>query len=306
MRTDLYRHPKVILMSEMLADVNGPLSRFVKLNLRRDMTVTSSVMRSVTVGALVSVWGVARHRGDRLGDDLVLEADKNVVDLISDIPGLGAAMEACGWLVVRDKSIVFPRFFKKHNVDPGDDHKEKNRERQRKFRASKRNVTDEKRNVTVTLENNARVEESRGEERVTTTVVTGVKKTRLRGASSVPDSPDPEVSEPKGRPSSPSSKVRGSAALGDLLRHAMAGPIAGRETVPVLMKLSRAIREIREENGKHPWPENPSDRSDLKQAVKRAIRAGAIPLLIECLEDAAGWANNGAGFRDAMSKAGLL
>ncbi len=120
------------------------------------------------------------------------------------------------------------------------------------------------------------------------------------------ESPAPGGSEPEERPSSPSSEVRGSVALGDLLRHAMAGKIAGREAVPVMMKISRAIREIREENGKHPWPENPSDRNDLKQAVKAAIRAEAIPLLISCLEEAAGWARNGAGFRDAMKKAGLL
>lgn len=121
------------------------------------------------------------------------------------------------------------------------------------------------------------------------------------------EAPDPEVSEPKGRPSSSPSKVRGSAALGDLLRHAMAGNItAGRDTTHVMMKISKAIRDIREENGKHPWPENPSDRSDLKRAVQTAIRRAALPLLISCLEEAAGWANNGAGFRDAMSKAGLL
>ncbi len=146
MRSDLYRHPKVILMASGLMRP-GPLAEYVNQNCQCSMAVTRNVMRNATVGALVSVWGVMRHRGTRRGDDLFVSGvGISVVDDIADMDGFNEAMTDAGWLIEEEDGLVFPRFFADHNVDPD----EKNRERQRKFRDKKRNVT---RNVTVTPDN---------------------------------------------------------------------------------------------------------------------------------------------------------
>ena len=161
MRTDLYRDPKVCVIADILGDPDGPLARHINQNERRDMTVTRNALRNVTVGALVSVWGVMRHRGKRNGDDLrISNCTLSVIDDVSDLPGFGDAMAAVGWAVESDKGVVFPRFFEEFNVDPADEVKAKNAERQRRFRA-KKNANE--RNVTVTVKRNARGEKSRGE-----------------------------------------------------------------------------------------------------------------------------------------------
>jgi hypothetical protein len=155
MRTDLYRDPKVCQMADIIMDEGSPLSQYVNQNCQRDMAVTRNVTRNVTVGALVSVWGVCRTRGSRVGDDLVIEkVTAGIVDDISEIPGFSIAMMEVGWLIEDEDRVVFPRFFEDWNVDPKGENKEKNAERQRRFRDKKKegtavtsNVT---RNVTVT------------------------------------------------------------------------------------------------------------------------------------------------------------
>jgi len=71
MRTDLYRDPKVSVMADLLMAPDSDLSMFVDQHCQRQMTVTRNVMRNVTVGALVAVWGVMRLRGKRENDDLI-------------------------------------------------------------------------------------------------------------------------------------------------------------------------------------------------------------------------------------------
>lgn len=161
MRTDLYRDPKISLMADSLLEPDGPLATFVHLNRESVMTVTRNVTRNAAVGALLSVWGMARQRGWRDGDDLRIEnATVAVVDDICDLPGFGAAILAAGWLFEDGKDLVFPRFFTKHNVEPCAGDKEKNRLRQQRFREAKRNaVTGVTRNVI----SNDRVEKSRVE-----------------------------------------------------------------------------------------------------------------------------------------------
>lgn len=165
MRTDLYRDPKVCMMADFLADPEGELGRFVNQNCRRDMTVTRNVTRNAVVGALLSVWGVARHRGKIDGCDLFLRgATLAVVDDLADLPGFGDAMASIGWAVQEKKGVVFPRFFEEFNVMPEKDHLEKNAERQRRFREKQRVNSNGNRNVTVTLQNNDREEKSRERE----------------------------------------------------------------------------------------------------------------------------------------------
>lgn len=135
MRSDLYRDPKVSVMADALMRQDGELATFVSQNCRRDMTVTRNVMRNVTVGALVSVWGVMRQRGKRRDDDLICDGvTPSVLDDISDLPGFGDAMARAGWVVESEHGIEFPRFFEDYNVAPEEKSKEKNADRQRRFR----------------------------------------------------------------------------------------------------------------------------------------------------------------------------
>lgn len=168
MRVDLYRDPKVCMIADILMADDGELAKHVNQIKQRDMTVTRNVMRNVTVGALVTVWGVIRLRGKRLNDDLTLRGvSLSVIDDLSEVPGFGVAMRKVGWVEESEDGIVFPHFFEEYNVDPNEDAKAKNAERQRRFREKsnvKSNVTD---NVTVALESNDR-EEKRREEKINT------------------------------------------------------------------------------------------------------------------------------------------
>lgn len=169
MRTDLYRDPKVCIIADSLMSPDGELASYVNQICQRDMSVTRNVMRNVTVGALVALWGVTRHRGKRDGDDLVLRnATLSVCDDIADLPGLGVAMSRVGWAIETVEGVVFPGFFGEFNSDPTADAKEKAAERQRRYRA-KRNVT---RDVTVTSQSNAR-EEKRREEEISLSISSG-------------------------------------------------------------------------------------------------------------------------------------
>jgi hypothetical protein len=164
MRTDLYRDPKVCLIADYLLDEDSDLSRYVNQHMQRDITVTRNVMRNMTVGALVSVWGVLRHRGKRVDNDLIVKyCGVGVIDDLADLPGFGGAMAAVGWVEETEEGIVLPRFFEEFNIDPGEDAKAKNAERQRRHRAKLKEKSNEKSNVTVTLKNNAREEKRREE-----------------------------------------------------------------------------------------------------------------------------------------------
>lgn len=165
MRTDIYRDPKVCMMADNLMRKDGDLAAYVDQNTQNQINVTRNVMRNVTVGALVTVWGVTRHRGERDGDNLILRGcSLAVVDDIADMPGFGEAMASVGWAEESPQGVVFPRFFGEHNVDPTENSRSKNAERQKRFRerhATKSNVTDNVTdNVTVTHREEKRREEN--------------------------------------------------------------------------------------------------------------------------------------------------
>lgn len=149
MRTDLYRDPRVCVMADLLMNEDGELARYVNQHCQRHLTVTRNVMRNVTVGALVSVWGVMRLRGKAEGTDLVCRAvTTSVLDDIAELPGMGAAMEAVGWVVITDEGLVFPRFFEDHNVDPDASSKSKSAARQQRYRERQKQESDVTRDVT--------------------------------------------------------------------------------------------------------------------------------------------------------------
>lgn len=166
MRTDLYRDPKVCRMAELLLDPDGPLARSVSQLCQCDMAVTRNVTRNATVGALVTVWGVARHRGRRAGDDLVMPvASLATIDDIADVPGFGAAMEAVGWARVKGDGVVFPCFFEEYNTEPTADARSKAAERQKRYRDRRNAKVTASPAVAVTSQSNGREEKSRGEKK---------------------------------------------------------------------------------------------------------------------------------------------
>lgn len=167
MRTDLYRDPKVCLLADRLMDMKGDLAAYVRQNTHCDMAVTRNVMRNVTVGALVTVWGVTRHRGKRYENDLIIHgASVSIIDDIADLPGFGEAMQHVGWVVQTEDGLKFPNFFEDYNSDPSVSTREKNAERQRRYR-EKHNAL---RNVTPPLRNG--IEKSRVEQRKTAAAAT--------------------------------------------------------------------------------------------------------------------------------------
>ena len=164
MRTDLYRDPKVCLIADALMAPDGELARFVSQNLQREMAVTRNVTRNVTVGALVTVWGVMRQRGKRSGNDLFCTmATLAVIDDMADLPGFGHAMESVGWAVETDNGVVFPHFFDDYNVDPSEQKSTLAAERQRRYRERQKSISDANSNVTRNVTVTHREEKSREE-----------------------------------------------------------------------------------------------------------------------------------------------
>lgn len=159
MRTDLYRDPKVCVIADSLMDSAGPLALYVSQISQSDMNVTRNVTRNATVGSLVTVWGVMRHRGKRNGDDLSCDGVTiSILDDIADLPGFGDAMALVGWVVETPKGIVFPNFFAEYNTQPSASPAAERQRRYREKQKENRNVT---RDVTVT----PRVEKSREEKK---------------------------------------------------------------------------------------------------------------------------------------------
>jgi hypothetical protein len=132
MRTDLYRDPKVCVITDALLSRNGDVTRYVTGDVTR---VTRCLVRNAVVGALVSVWGVARQRGRRQDDDLILSGCAlAVLDDIADMPGFGEAMQAVGWVFHTADGVVLPGFFNEYNEDP----KSKSATRQKQYRDRKK------------------------------------------------------------------------------------------------------------------------------------------------------------------------
>lgn len=171
MRTDLYRDPKVCVIADALLASDGELARYVSQMNQRDMSVTRNVTRNATVGALVTVWGVMRHRGKRVDVDLVCRGVSLwIVDDVADMPGFGAALASVGWVIETSEGIVFPSFFDEYNVDPSEKKAASSADRQRRYRESKKQKSgvtrDVTRDVTVThREEKSREEKEKGKPR---------------------------------------------------------------------------------------------------------------------------------------------
>jgi len=181
MRTELYRDPKVVLMANVVAQRLAASS----------CNVTRNVTRNAVVGALVTVWGILRHNGRRTGDDLVIaKGDLQMIDDISELPGMGEAMQEVEWVFQTDFGLKFPAFFSENNVDPNEDKAAKNAERQRRYR-----------------ENKAKTKPENGAESNVTGNVTGdvtvthrEEESRVENESICGDNPKPEAKVAKAIP----------------------------------------------------------------------------------------------------------
>lgn len=71
--------------------------------------VTRTVMRHVTVSALLVIWGAANEHTE---DGAFRNADLSDIDDMAGIPGFGEAMVSVGWAVVNenDCSVMLPNF----------------------------------------------------------------------------------------------------------------------------------------------------------------------------------------------------
>lgn len=199
MRTDLYRDPKVCVIADAMMSRDGELARYVSQMNQRDMTVTRNVTRNATVGALVTVWGVMRHRGKPFCGDLICRGVSiSIIDDVADLPGFGAAMASVGWVVETDEGIVFPSFFAEYNVDPTEKKASASAERQRRYRESQKKKSDVTRDVTRDVTVTHREEKRREEKEracATSADVLPANPKREQSGTRLPEDwqPDPEL-----------------------------------------------------------------------------------------------------------------
>ena len=156
MRVWLRRDPRVASMADYLAisrafmdHITDPVQRSCDSTVYEH--ITSDVTRAITVCALLEVWGVARERGDRDGDDLVLKhCDLSNIDAICSVPGFGEAMEYVEWVSEEEHTdkkgrsvsyVRFPNFFAE-NESPEDRYKKQHAEAQARYRAKKSTESD--------------------------------------------------------------------------------------------------------------------------------------------------------------------
>lgn len=143
MRVSLPQDPKIITIAEFLEGNKEFSERYSNVTVQnRNVTV------SLCVTALLVIWGMAREKGDREEDDLVLKScTLNTLSSICGIPAFGNAMSLVKWAKEEPNHILrMPRFFAEHE-SPDEKFKRQNAERQARFRERKsRNES----NVTIT------------------------------------------------------------------------------------------------------------------------------------------------------------
>lgn len=139
MRTDLAIDPRVIV----IADVLGSSPEFRKWCCDNrgqicDIGVTQRVAIYVVVSALLKVWGLARSQGKVELDDIVVKpASLATIDVVSEVPGFGKALESVDWAKTESGPAVrFPNCVR-HIFSPDEIKRLKDAERQRGHRRDK-------------------------------------------------------------------------------------------------------------------------------------------------------------------------
>jgi hypothetical protein len=148
MRVWLRRDPRVASIADFLA-LHRPFMDSISDPVRCHCSetayehVTSDVTRAITVVSLLEVWGVARERGDRDEDDLLLKhCDLSNLDDICGTPGFGEAMDYVSWATQETavdskgrkyQQVRFPKFFS-DNESPDDRYRKQHAEAQARYR----------------------------------------------------------------------------------------------------------------------------------------------------------------------------
>ncbi len=184
MRSDLAKHPKVCIMADLLMKEDSELAGYVSHFCMCDMAITRNVTRNACVGALVTVWGILRQRGERVDDDLFIEmASLETIDEIADLPGFGSAMKAVGWVKETSKGLILNRFFEDLNTEV-DKKRSSAAERQRRYRERKKERESVTKNVTSRVTSRNALEKSRVEKSNTTPIVPDGDVARVTSRSS--------------------------------------------------------------------------------------------------------------------------
>ena len=187
MRVSLAKDPAVIAIADHLAAsrafmdwLTNPVRRTCDKSAYEH--VTRNVTVSVTVSALLQIWGTANEIGKPDGDDLILRHTRiDMLDEVCGVPGFGSAIASVDWAVECEwngKTCVRLPKFLINNVPQEDRSKRSAAERQRRYR-EKHNATDNAqsngdsdvtRDVTVTH----REEKRREEQKIKNSPATGV------------------------------------------------------------------------------------------------------------------------------------
>lgn len=157
MRVGLAKDPRVIAMADFLAE-HRPFMCWLTDATRHTCKetayeyVTRNVTVSVTVAALLQIWGVANEAGKADGDDLVLRHTRlDALDEVSGVPGFGDAMAYVEWAAEEEckgkPCVRLPKFLI-NNVPAEDRAKKSAAERQRRYRERHNGESDANRNVT--------------------------------------------------------------------------------------------------------------------------------------------------------------
>lgn len=159
-RTDIHSHPKIIEMARRMEYLTGA-DEESSITLRR---VNRNNWRHFVVGCLCLVWSVFGTTGKREGDNLIIKnATLKTIDDLVMMDGFGESMEAVGWVFLSDddddNSLIFKNFYSEYNTDIEADLRAKNAERQKRYRAKNKGVTNNgdvalSENVTVTSHRN--------------------------------------------------------------------------------------------------------------------------------------------------------
>jgi len=161
MRGSLVTSPKVIVMADVLFAQNAT-SDWLTTGFHGPPgeVVTHNALRYVTVTGLLRVWSTANEhsKGGFLRGLTIASLDE-----MAGIPCFGEAMEAVGWAIFDEKrgGVLLPNF-DEYNTCAEDRSREKNRERQKRYR-EKRKPAAELRNVTRNVTCNDREEKRREE-----------------------------------------------------------------------------------------------------------------------------------------------
>lgn len=135
---------------------------------RMSEIVTRNVMRNVTVGALLVIWGAAN---EHTSDGVFRNADLSDIDDMVGIPFFGEAMESVGWAIYNEEScsVTLPNFAE-YNTTGGERSAtaKTNAQRQKEYRERKSKSDSlqkplPKNNVTDNVTSNRREEKRREE-----------------------------------------------------------------------------------------------------------------------------------------------